>query len=471
LPTLLPDLVWLDGEFRRGLAVSFSANTGRITHVGPADANSAIDRANDGVVHLSGRALLPGFVNAHSHAFQRLIRGATQWRPGGGEGSDFWSWRTAMYETALSLSPDDLFEVSRFCFLEMLASGMTSVGEFHYLHCDPAGLPYADRAELAHRVLAAAEDAGIRICLLNVAYACGGIGRALAPEQRRFATPDLDVFVADTEALSRVVRGRALVTIGIAPHSVRAVSRSWIRPLHAFAREHDVPFHMHVSEQPAEVAAALEAWGMRPVECLAEEGVLDERMTAVHATHLTHREVSALGNAHAIVCACPTTERDLGDGFLPGLELIAAGAHIALGTDSQTVIDAFEDMRLLEYNERLRRLERVILAPREAGARNEVAPTLLNAATEAGARSLRIDAGRIAEGALADLVTIDLEHRSLAGWHDNTLAACLTLCAPASVVSDVWVGGVQRIRGGRHRLDAESRAAFQRIARRFATGV
>jgi formimidoylglutamate deiminase len=178
-----------------------------------------------------------------------------------------------------------------------------------------------------------------------------------------------------------------------------------------------------------------------------------------------------LGNAHAIVCACPTTERDLGDGFLPGLELIAAGAHIALGTDSQTVIDAFEDMRLLEYNERLRRLERVILAPREAGARNEVAPTLLNAATEAGARSLRIDAGRIAEGALADLVTIDLEHRSLAGWHDNTLAACLTLCAPASVVSDVWVGGVQRIRGGRHRLDAESRAAFQRIARRFATGV
>ncbi|MGH7502517.1 MAG: formimidoylglutamate deiminase [Longimicrobiales bacterium] len=468
MPTLLPDLVWLDGEFRRGLAVSYSATSGRITHVGPA-AGGRGEASDEGpVLALYNRALVPGFVNAHSHAFQRLMRGRTQWRGGNEASADFWSWRTAMYETALHLSPEDVYEVSRFCFIEMLAAGITAVGEFHYLQRDPAGNAYADPAELALRVIAAAEDAGIRIRLLNVAYACGGINELLRAEQRRFATPDLDGFIGNTKALVRAVHGRPLATIGVAPHSVRAVERSWLAPLHELACECDAPFHMHVSEQPAEVAAALEAWGRRPVEMLADEGVLDERLTAVHATHLTHREVTALGNQRVIVCACPTTERDLGDGFLPGAELLAAGAGIAIGTDSQTMIEPLEEMRLLEYHERLRRLERVILAPAEANARNEVAPILLAAATETGARSLRIDAGRFAAGALADFLAIDLGHRALAGWQDETLAACLVLSAPVNVVSDVWVGGVQRIRGGHHRLDAESQTAFARVARRFA---
>jgi formimidoylglutamate deiminase len=468
LPTLIPDLTWVDGEFRRGLAVSFSARSGRITQVGGASQWNGVDDAPDGpVVHLRGRALMPGLVNVHSHAFQRLIRGRTQWRPGARADATFWTWRNAMYEAALALSPDDIFEVSRFCFIEMLAAGITSVGEFHYLHQDPAGRPYADAAELAQRVIAAAEDVGIRLCLLNVAYATGGIGEPLQPEQRRFATPDLDEYLKNTMDLAHVVEGRSLVTLGIAPHSLRAVPRSWLKPMHALAFGYGAPFHMHVSEQPAEVTACLNGYGKRPIEVLADEGVIDEHLTAVHAMHLTFREVHLLGSPGPTVCACPTTERDLGDGFLAALELISAGARIALGSDSHTVIDLFEEMRLIEYHERLRRLQRVILAEDEASARNEVAPVLLRMGLETGASALRLDAGRIAAGALADFVAIDLDHRTLAGWRDDSLAATIALSAPPAIVSDVWVGGVQRLHGGCHRHDAESAIAFRDVARRF----
>ena len=471
MPTLIPDLLYLDGEFRRGLAVSFSTGTGRVSRVWPADqAHAAGGGGTDGLpIHLRDRALLPGFVNTHSHAFQRLLRGRAQWRPGGGAVSDFWSWREAMYDAVLRITPDQLFDVSRFCFIEMLAAGITCVGEFHYVHRDPLGVAYADPAELAHRVIAAAEEAGIRICLLNVAYATGGVGEPLRPEQRRFATPDLDEFLRDTMDLAHAIEHRPLVTLGLAPHSLRAVPRAWLKPMHALAFGYAAPFHIHVSEQPAEVTACLQAWGQRPVEVLADEGVIDEHLTAVHATHLTFREVSLLGAPGPTVCACPTTERDLGDGFLPALELIEAGARLALGSDSQTVIDPFEDMRLIEYHERLRRLRRVVLAPDEQGERNAVAPRLLEMAARAGARALRLRAGRIEADALADLIAIDLQHRSLAGWTDETLDACLALTAPAAVVSDVWVGGVQRIIGGRHRSDEESAAAFQAVARRLRT--
>lgn len=461
---LIPDLLWHDGRFHRGHAVAFSPVSGRIEAVGPAASLQPKD--DELVLRLSERALLPGLVNAHSHAFQRVIRGAGQWRPAGETKADFWTWRRAMYDAALALSPDEIFEVARFCFIEMLCAGYTTVGEFHYLHRDPDGQPYADRNELAQRVLAAAESAGIRICLLNVAYACGGIGKDLGPEQRRFATPDLERWLTETADLADSVQDRPLCTVGVAPHSIRAVPRTWLGPMHSLAFGLNAPFHMHVSEQPAEITASLEAWGRRPVEVLADEGVIDEHFTAVHATHLTFREVELLGAPGPTICACPTTERDLGDGFLPGRELMRAGASIAIGSDSQTVIDPFEEMRLLEYHERLRRQERVVLTTTTDG-REAVAPLLFEMATGAGARSLRLPAGRIEPGAHADFTAIDLGARTLEGWTDGTLDALLALCAPASVVSDVWVAGVQRVQAGRHRLDGEAAAAFRAIARRL----
>lgn len=467
MPLLLPDLVWRGGAFHEGEAVDVDPSTGRIRAVIEAH---DVGRTTDRPLRLPKRALLPGFVNGHSHAFQRLLRGHAQGR--GAEGNaDFWSWRDAMYSVALGLSPEDVYDASRFCFIEMMRAGYTSVGEFHYLHRDEQGRAYHDPTELARRVISAAEDAGMRICLLNVAYAAGGIRRPLEATQRRFATPDLEHFLLETADLAEAMTLRPLVSVGLAPHSIRAVPRSWLPSLHSLAYGMDLPIHMHVSEQPAEVAACLDAWGQRPVEILADYGMLDSLFTAVHATHLTFREIEMLALPGPVVCACPTTERDLGDGFLAAAELHEAGATIALGSDSQIVIAPLEEMRLIEYHERLRKQKRVVLTGQGPEGTHEVGPALIAMGTAAGARSLRIDAGRIEPGALADLVAVDLDHLALVGWTRTTLAALLSLAAPADVVSDVWVSGVHRVEGRYHPQEMDAAVAFRRVARRFTPDV
>ena len=466
---LEPDLVWLEGRFRRDVAVTIDPEGGRIASVGP-EMSERASGSGDQVqrVALRRKALLPGFVNAHSHAFQRLIRGRTQWRPVGGAGrEDFWSWREAMYAAALGLSAEDVYHVSRFCFLEMLRTGITAVGEFHYLHHRQDGEPYPDPNELAARVIAAAESVGLRIVLLNVCYATGGIGIDLSDRQRRFRAQTAEEFLDRTDALRVSVRSSSLATVGVAPHSLRAVPRVWLPRLGAWAAEHDLPLHMHVAEQPAEIEATTRAFGLRPVELLAEDSLLDERFTAVHATHLTDEEVAVLGGSGATVCACPTTERDLGDGFLRGSELLATGGRLALGTDSHTNLDFLEEMRLLEYHERLQRLQRVVLGE-TVGDRLEVAPALVRAGTRAGADSLRLDAGDIRAGSLADLVAVDLDHLSLAGWTEQTLGAMLTLSGTPEVVSDVWVHGQRRVEEREHPLAAEVVDGFRQVASRGA---
>ena len=298
----------------------------------------------------------------------------------------------------------------------------------------------------------------------NVAYATGGIGEPLRPEQRRFATPDLERYLRGTIDLVESIAAHPLASAGVAPHSIRAVPLHWLRPIHAMAYGFDLPFHMHASEQPAEVSACLSAYGRRPIEVLAEQGVVDDLFTAVHATHITHNEIALLSADGPHVCACPTTERDLGDGFLAGEELVRGGARLALGTDSQIMIDPFAEMRLLEYHERLRKLRRVVLARDQGDGTMSAAGVLLDAATAGGARSLRIDGGTIAPGALADLVAIDLGHRALAGADARSLAAMLALAAPAGVVSDVWVNGVRRVQEAQHPREREAQEAFRRVA-------
>lgn len=474
---LEPELTWVDGRFHRGLSVVIDEEHGRIARVEPTDGGDD-PPAGPGTerVPLADRALIPGLVNAHSHAFQRLARGRTQTRPAGRDAADFWSWREAMYGIALSLSTEDVYDVSRFCFLEMMRTGVTGVGEFHYLHHQPDGKAYRDPNQLALRVIAAAEDVGLRIALLNVCYATGGIGERLEERQRRFRASSLDEYLERTGRLADVIGaaggvrkpGGGLATVGVAPHSIRAVPRDWLPVLREWAVERDMPVHMHVSEQRAEVEACERVYGLRPVELLTEDGLLDDRFTAVHATHLTDDEVTLIGQSGGIVCACPTTERDLGDGFLRGLDLVESGARISLGTDSHTNLDFLEEMRLVEYHERLRRFERVVVTDgaRTDGERHQVGPTLLDMATVSGARSLRLDAGRIAPDTLADLVTLDLKHHSLAGWSDDTLAATLTLSATPDVVRDVWVGGVRRLDDRRHALEEEVVDRFRDVASR-----
>lgn len=463
MPVLLPDLVYRDGRFHEGLAVDFSREEGRIRRV--ASAAELTEHAAE-LERLPGRALLPGFANAHSHAFQRAIRGRTQWRPAGSDASDFWSWRESMYAAAGRVSPEDVFTISRFCFLEMLRAGFTTVGEFHYLHRDPHGLAYDNPNELAQRVIAAADEIGIRLVLLNVCYATGGIGEPLNERQRRFATPDLERFLDRTESLARATTHRRRVRVGVAAHSIRAVPRDWLAGIRAWAARQDTPLHMHVAEQVAEVEACSTAYGRTPVELLHEDGVLDGRFTAVHATHLTDAEVEMLGGSGAIVCACPTTERDLGDGFLRGRDLLHAGGRIALGTDSQTVIDPFEEMRLIEYHERLQRRQRNVIVEEE-DERRAAAPPLLGMAGHAGHASLGLSDAVLADGAVADLIALDLTHPSIAGWDADTLAPFLVFSGVPDLVTDVWVGGARRLDNRRHAMDGISVITFREAVRKL----
>lgn len=410
------------------------------------------------VVDLGAVALMPGLVNAHSHAFQRDLRGRTEWLDPAREGEDFWSWREAMYALALGYDAPAFEEVTRRCFLEMLHSGITCVGEFHYVHHQPTGTPYPDPNELARRVMRAAEDVGIRLTLLRVAYHRAGHGAPATRAQRRFISPDPERYLLWHEQLSNSIgeEQSRLVKLGMAPHSIRAVPRHWLEKIGAHATAHALPLHIHACEQRAEIEQSIEEYGKRPLEVFEEAGLFEANTTLVHATHLSGEELAALTrNPRAQVCACPTTERNLGDGFLPATELLEHGVAISLGSDSHAEIDLWQEMRLVEYHERLQKERRNVLAstkiietwkalgytpPRTD--RHEVAPLLWPMATRHGARSLGWDdLGELAEGKLADMITIDLDTPALWRLDRDSLLSHIAFAMHPGAVKDVFVGG------------------------------
>src|SRR5580704_6464278 len=300
---------------------------------------------------------LPALATAHSHAFQRALRGLAQ-RPGPEGTDDFWSWRTAMYRLADTLTPESIHAISLVAYRELHRAGVRTVGEFHYVHHQPGGEPYAERTLLADAVIQAARDAGLRIALLRVVYARAGAGRPPEGAQRRFSDADLDRALADVDTLRARWAGRDDVRIGVAPHSVRAVPPAWLAPIAEHAARHGLPLHMHVAEQPAEVAACVAETGARPVELLAGRGVIGPRFVAVHATHLAAHEPRLLGEAGAFVCLCPTTERDRGDGLPDVGALRAAGVRLCAGVDSHVITSPLEDLRGVDLGERLRTQKR-----------------------------------------------------------------------------------------------------------------
>jgi formiminoglutamate deiminase len=310
---------------------------------------------------------LPALATAHSHAFQRGMRGSAQRPPAPADGAgDFWSWRGAMYRAALALDPASIEAVSRVAFRELHRAGVRTVGEFHYIQHQPDGTPYDDRTVMSDAVIRAAKTEGLRIALLRVAYHRAGPGRAAEPTQRRFCDPDVDHVLRDVEALQRKYAGDPHVVVGIAPHSVRAVPGEWIRDLAAYAHRAGMPFHMHVAEQPREIEECVAETGKRPVELLADLGALGPRFVAVHATHLEPHEAALLGRANAFACICPTTEADLGDGLPDLVALRGAGARLCVGIDSHVITDPFAEMRGLETLARLRTGRRVTFAPASA---------------------------------------------------------------------------------------------------------
>ncbi len=387
-------------------------------------------RPATGGVDLPGRALLPGFVNAHSHAFQRGLRGHVQWARGD---DDFWSWRERMYGLANGLDADGIEAVSALAFLEMVEAGFTSVGEFHYLHHLPEGRAYADREELALRVARAARSVGLRIRLLRVAYHRAGPGQDRSREQRRFCDDRPE------QVLDAIRRLEAHgVPAGLAPHSVRAVPRDW---LEAFS---DYPglIHAHVSEQPRENTQCQAEHGMSPTALLAECGLLSERFTAVHMTFPESGDADLLRQTGSRVCACPTTELDLGDGFLPVDHL--EGVPICIGTDSHARIDPFAEIAAVELHARACQGRRNVLAPPDAP--DGLALRLLGIGSVEGARSLGFEAGAIRPGLLADLITVDLEHLSMVGARPLPTIA---LSGHPGLVREAWVGGEQVLVEGR----------------------
>lgn len=418
------DLTWVNGRFERGVRVAISGD--RITTVGPG--------GPEPTRRLRHRALLPGFVNAHSHAFQRGLRGLGEHYPSGF--GDFWSWREAMYSLVEELTPEQLQRLCRLAFEEMLAAGVTTVGEFHYIRHRNA-----DQRDFAFDevVLQAAADAGIRIALLPCLYATGNFNQPLAGGQRRFATPDIDDAVRQADRLAAQI-DPATQTIGVAPHSLRAVPPDMAKACFAIAAERGWMIHMHVEEQQREIDDCVAALGARPMRWLLDNADLNERFTAIHATHALPDDLAALGSRGGNVCVCPITEANLGDGIANLRKMLERPDGVCVGSDSNIRIDFAEEARQMEYSQRLRDQRR----GRLIDADGLTAPRLLDCVTRNGARALGLPTGGIESGRLADFATLDLDHPHLEETTPDSLAAAFVFGAGAECVREVCVGGVWR---------------------------
>ncbi len=406
---------WVDGAVRDSVRVE--VEDGAFTAVEPDATRTATP--------LRGLTL-PGFANTHSHAFHRALRGRTQ----RGSGT-FWTWREQMYAVAARLDPDSYFDLARATYAEMLAAGYTSVSEFHYVHHQPDGTPYDDPNALGHALVAAAETTGIRLTLVDTCYLAGGIGEPLAPAQRRFGDGDAERWA---ERVAAIRHDR----VGGAIHSVRAVPREQLAGVVAATRGR--PLHVHVSEQPAENEACTAAYGLTPVGLLAEAGALGPGTTAVHATHLTDADIALLAEGGCEVSLCPTTERDLGDGIGPARALADAGVRLSIGSDSQAVVDPFEELRAVEMDERLASIRRG-----RFGAADLLARTT----------------GRIAVGEPADLVTLDLHSPRTAGTGADEHTA--VFAATSADVTQVVAGGRIVFDGDHGRVGRALGTAIERL--------
>jgi formimidoylglutamate deiminase len=439
-----PDLMYIDGAFVRGRGV-LVGDDGMI--VEPTE-DAAWDETT--LIEMRGKAIVPGFVNVHSHSFQRLIRGKSESRIVSGK--DFWSWRGTMYHAAAKLTPQQVYDVARMTFLEMLLAGTTTVGEFHYLHLAPDGDPYDDPNLLAKQVIAAAQSVGIRIVLLRTAYLRAGFELGPDAGQKRFYETT-SAFIESMEMLYTQYPGdTGGVTVGVAPHSVRAVPLPELKHIVEWARAHHLPIHMHVAEQIAENTACNREYGVTPVEMLSREGILGADFTAIHGVHISSHEVGLLAKAGAKVGSCPTTERNLGDGTVRADHLMNAGIPIALGSDSQAQIDPLEDARELDYHLRLQQQERAIL---DQIGDVPLAKRLLDCATINGARALGLASGELRRGSMADFFTIDLGDPSIAGHSADDLLSMIVFSLDRSGIRDVVVGGKIVLREGKHPLQQE----------------
>lgn len=400
--------------------------------------------------------VVPGMPNAHSHTFQRLIAGLTG--PQGGDTDSFWSWREAMYRTANRVSPEQYGAVAQWVFIEMLKAGYTSCAEFHYLHHQPGGAVYADPAEMSMQVIAAAAGSGIALTLLPVLYCSSGFGKStVSAEQQRFAnTPGQ--FLRLLESCQQEVAQNPLLQLGMAPHSLRAVPAAILHEVLQSWPDRRCPVHIHIAEQPAEVEACQRHLGARPVEFLLAQFPVDGRWCLVHATHMSPGELQLAAKSKATAGLCPTTEADLGDGVFRTAEWLGAGGSFAIGSDSNVRISVAEELRLLEYNERLRSGQRNVLTTAGTGCGR----FLYQHAAKSGATALGQAVGQLEPGCRADLLELDGNHELLAGRKPDAVLDSWIFAGDNSMLNSVWVAGRRLVDRGHHAAEAESRKAFAR---------
>lgn len=386
---------------------------------------------------------LPSMPNLHSHAFQRAMAGLAEIR--GPDQDTFWTWRETMYRLALALSPDDVQAVAGLAYVEMLEAGFTRVGEFHYLHHDRDGRPFRDPAEMAGRIIAAAGETGIGLTLLPVFYAHGGFGgQSPAPSQRRFIS-DPDAFGHLVEASRRMALAHPGSVIGVAPHSLRAITPQELAAILPLAG--DGPIHIHVAEQLREVDDCLAWSGQRPVEWLLEQAAADSRWCFVHATHMTPEETRHMAAAGVVAGLCPVTEANLGDGIFNGPQFTSYGGRFGIGSDSNVLVGVADELRQLEYAQRLHGRQRNVMSRGEGASTGR---TLYEAAAQGGAAALGAPAAVLAPGAPADIISLDAAHPALLERRGDRVLDAWIFAARTSPVDCVWVSGRKWIEAGRH---------------------
>ena len=444
--TLLLEHALLPDGWHRGVLVGITG--GLITSLTAQPTPQQLD----GVARIAG-ATIPGLPNLHSHTFQRGMAGLAETR--GPSGDSFWTWRQVMYRFLEHLDPDDVEAIAAMAMMEMLEGGFTSLAEFHYLHHDPQGRGYGNRAELAVRIVAAAQQTGINLTLLPVLYAQGGFGgQPVADQQRRFYN-DLDSYLSLHADSAEALRDLPHATIGIAPHSLRAVTPDMLAAL--LEAGLPGPVHLHIAEQVKEVDDCLAWSGQRPVEWLFNHHGVDANWCLIHATHMSESETQALARSNAVAGLCPVTEANLGDGFFNGPSYQALSGAWGVGSDSNVAISAFAELRCLEYGQRLLHRGRNLMAGAEG---HSTGFDLYAKALRGGAQALQQPVGALRIGAQADWVTLDLTHPTLAPLPQSHWLDALVFVADRSAIHSVTVNGQTCVQYGHHHARDSITARF-----------
>ncbi|PCI70768.1 MAG: formimidoylglutamate deiminase [Gammaproteobacteria bacterium] len=418
----------------------------------------------EGAIALNG-AVIPGMSNCHSHAFQRAFAGFSEYR--GNSEDSFWSWRDIMYKFVAKMTPEDAHIVAKFVYIEMLKAGYTSVGEFHYLHHQADGTMYDDPAEMSHQVIQAAFDVGISITHLPVLYTYAGFGeKKPSKEQARFIHSTQD-YLDLVNQLEKSYSNRSNFQLGIAPHSLRAVSKEQLKDIVPFIRQTNpkAPIHIHIAEQLKEVDDCLSFYKERPVEWLLNNFQMDEHWCLIHATHLTEEEIKNTAESGAVVGICPLTEANLGDGIFPTVEFSKLGGKFAIGSDSHIGINVAEELRLLEYAQRLTSHQRAVLVDENCPS---VGQTLYTKTCKDGAISLNQNAGKIATGKNADFLVLDDNEPSLFSKKESFILDASIFACNQLPVKDVYVAGEKVIENGQHRLQEKAKNQYREVLKKLA---